>query len=425
MIACLLALLVSQTIYPASAPGPLNNPFKGWCTYPDAGAITQPYSMVFLYVPWKELEPARGQYAFDAWERKTWNTAAARGKHIVFRVYIDYPSRASGMPDWLRREGVKMNPYKEEGGGESPDYDDPRMVDAMLRLIDALGKRYNSNPRIAFVEFGLLGFWGEWHTYPRTELFAKESTVIKVLDAAHRAFPDKMVMNRYPAGYGGQQKWLGFFDDYFPEDTDGKEDWKFLPRLRASGRQEAWKTVPFGGEMVPQAAKRLLGGGFADMMKQVENTHFSWVGPYSPAIAGITEPELLANSQAMVRRMGYEYRLETIRLPSTLQRGKSIDLEVRGRNQGVAPFYYPWPVEFALATVQGRIVQRWTADTDIRTWLPGEFHFRSDERIAVKPAAYRLLLGIQDPWTKKPAIAFANALPRREGWTELARVQIQ
>lgn len=425
MIAGLLLAPPIQIVRPAPALGPLDNPLKGWCTYPDAGRIDQPYSMVFLYVPWKELEPTRGYYAFDAWERKAWNTGAARGKHIVFRVYIDYPTRPSGLPDWVREAGVKVTPYKEQGGGESPDYDDPRMVDAMHRLIAALGKRYNPNPRVAFVQFGLLGFWGEWHTYPRSELFAKPSTEKAVLDAARVAFPDKKVMNRYPSGYAGRQRWLGFFDDMFPEDTDGKEDWQFLPRLRTSGRQDAWKTVPFGGEMVPGAAKRQLGGGFATTMKSLEEGHFSWIGPYSPAIAGLSEPDLLANSRAMVRRMGYEYRLDEIRLPHEVRRGGTIEVEVRGTNQGVAPFYYRWPVEMALEDAQGRIAQRWTTGVDLRAWLPGTFRFASSAKVAVKPGRYRLMLGIQDPWTGKPAVGFANALPRRSGWTRLAQVRIK
>ena len=425
MMAGLLLSSPPHIVHPAPAPGPLDNPLKGWCTYTDAGPIDQPYSMVFLYVPWKELEPTRGRYAFDAWERKAWNGPAARGKHVVFRVYIDYPSKPSGLPDWLRESGVKLTPYTDYGGGESPDYNDPRMVDAMQKLIAALGKRYNSNPRVAFVQFGLLGFWGEWHTYPRTELFASDATVAKVLDAAHRAFPDKKVMNRYPSGYAGRQSWLGFFDDLFPEDTDGKEDWQFLPRLRASGRQEAWKTVPFGGEMVPHAAKTLLGDGYAMMMKRLEDGHFTWVGPYSPAIASITEPDLLANCHAMVRRMGYEYRLEEIRLPGDVRKGDTVEINVAGTNQGVAPFYYRWPVEMALVDVQGRLAQRWPVDIDIRKWLPGAFRFASRAKVIVKPGQYRLMLGIKDPWTEKPAIGFANALPRQSGWTQLAQVRIR
>ena len=146
--------------------GPLDNPLKGWCPYTDAGPIRQPYSMVFLYGSWKTLEPEEGRYAFEDWERKDWFASAAKGKHVVFRVYIDYPSRPSGLPDWLK-DDVKLTRYQDHGGGVSPDYDNPRMAAAMERLIAAMGRRYDGNPRVAFIELGLLGFWGEWHTWPR------------------------------------------------------------------------------------------------------------------------------------------------------------------------------------------------------------------------------------------------------------------
>jgi len=136
--------------------GPLNNPLKGWCPYPNAGTIRQPYSMVFQYISWRELEPTEGDFRFEEWEN-SWDGKASKDKHVIFRVYVDYPKKPSGLPDWLRAAGVKETDYKEYGGGQSPDYDDPRMIAGMERLIEALGKRYNDHPRIAFIQLGLLG----------------------------------------------------------------------------------------------------------------------------------------------------------------------------------------------------------------------------------------------------------------------------
>ena len=114
------------TIRPQAAPGPLDNPLKGWCPYTDAGEITQPYSMVFQYVSWKHLEPHEGEYRFEEWEAEAWSVARAKGKHIIFRVYVDYPNLETGMPEWLVQQGVRMRRYKDHGGGLAPDYDDAR-----------------------------------------------------------------------------------------------------------------------------------------------------------------------------------------------------------------------------------------------------------------------------------------------------------
>ena len=239
---------------PEPAPGPLDNPLKGWCPYTDANPIRMPYSMVFLYAPWKELEPEEGHFAFDKWERTAWSVPEARGKHVVLRIHIDYPSKPSGLPDWLKNQ-VKLTRYDDHGGGLSPDYDNPRMVLAMESLIAAMGKRYDTNPRIAFIQLGLLGFWGEWHTYPRSALYAKPATERRITDAYHRAFPNKILMARYARDHAGAQAWLGFHDDMFPEDTDNGQAWSFLSGFKRSGRSENWKRAAIGRRDGPESGE--------------------------------------------------------------------------------------------------------------------------------------------------------------------------
>ncbi len=410
-------------VVPEAAPGPLDNPLKGWCPYSDAGPIRQPYSMVFLYASWKTLEPEDGRYTFQDWERKEWSVPAAKSKHVVLRVYVNYPSRRSGLPDWLNND-VKSTAYKDHGGGVSPDYDNPRMLAAMERLIAAMGRRYNGNPRVAFIELGLLGFWGEWHTWPRDELYAKPETERRVIEAYHRAFPNKILMARYARGHAGSQPWLGFHDDLFPQDTDNGQDWSFLAGMRRSGRTANWEKAAIGGEMVPHRAKQWLGAGAEQTKEMIERGHFTWVGPYCPALDKSNSSEFLKRSESLVRRMGYEFRLTEVRHADEVAKGATLAVTIGGLNEGVAPFYYPWPVELALIDDAGRLVNRRALACDVRKWLPGTFEVEG--RLEAKAASGRckLALGIIDPWTSQPAIRFANKLPVHEGWTELSTVRV-
>jgi hypothetical protein len=410
-------------VRPLSKPGPLDNPLKGWCPYTDAGEIHQPYSMVFQYVPWSELEPSSGDYRFDAWE-KSWNVDAADGKHIIFRVYIDYPSLPSGLPKWLRRAGVKETPYKEHGGGASPNYNDPKMVVAMERLIDALGQRYNKRPRVAFIQMGLLGFWGEWHTWPRDEMYASPQTERRIIDAYRKAFPDKSLMVRYARDYAGQQDWIGFHDDMFPEDTDNGKDWSFLSGLRASDRIGNWKNAVVGGEMVPNKAKRWLGQDYETTRTMLERAHFSWVGPYCPPLERSSDEEFRHRSQALVRKMGYEFQLTELRHTGVAKANGPIDISLTGQNNGVAPFYYPWSVEWALIDSAGKVVTTQKTPWDLRNWQPGPFAENAEVNFEVIPGEYRLALGIRDPWQNLPAIRFANQLQVVDGWTVLSKLKI-
>ncbi len=410
-------------VRPQPAEGPLNNPLKGWCPYPNAGQIQQPYSMVFQYTSWRELEPAEGDFRFEEWE-KSWDSKAASDKHIIFRVYVDYPKKPSGLPDWLRTAGVKETAYADYGGGKSPDYDDPRMIAGMERLIAALGQRYNKDPRIAFIQLGLLGFWGEWHTYPRTELYASPETERQIIDAWRKAFPDKSLMVRNANGYAGRQEWIGFHDDMFPEDTDNGKDWSFLAGLKKANRTENWNVAVVGGEMVPGKAERWLGQDFDTTLSMLERSHFTWVGPYCPALTRTTEEQFRRRSEQLVRKMGYEFQITEVTHSVIVKARQSVGFSLKGKNLGVAPFYYPWAVEWALLDSSNNVVSVHKTDWDIRTWQPGEFAECIEFAVDVPPGKYRLALGIRDPWRNRPAIGFANDLNVTNGWTLVSEIQI-
>lgn len=410
-------------VRPRPKAGPLDNPLKGWCPYANAGEIRQPCSMTFQYVSWRELEPAKGEYRFAEWER-AWDVEAARDKHVVFRVYVDYPSKPSGLPEWLRAAGVEETPYDDHGGGKAPDYDHPEMVAGMERLIAALGKRYDGNPRVAFVQLGLLGFWGEWHTYPQNRLYASAETERRAIEAYRAAFPHKSLMVRYPSEHAARQEWIGFHDDMFPEDTDNGEKWSFLAKLGKADRTANWKVAVVGGEMVPGRAKQWLGPDYEVASTMLKRAHFSWVGPYCPAIDDAQSAEFLERSQQMVRTMGYEYRIREVEHARSARAVQPIEIELAGENVGVAPFYYPWSVEWALIDDSGEAIGISKTNWDVREWLPGAFSEKASLRFDAPPGTYRLALGIRDPWKDRPAIGFASDLPVSKGWTTISELRI-
>jgi len=410
---------------PPSAPGPLDNPLKGYCLYTNAGEIHRPYSMVFQYVSWKELEPIEGRYAFEAWEKKKWSHPRANGKHVVLRVYVDYPGKSSGLPDWLRAKGVTEKDYRAHGGGKSPDYNHPQMMLALERLIAAMGKRYNTHPRVAFIQLGLLGFWGEWHTYPRGELFASEATQHRVLRAYLKAFPNKQLMARYADGALAKYQSIGFHDDMFPEDTDNGKDWSFLARMRRSGHIDSWKQRVVGGEMVPNGAKKWLGKRWEFTQEMANRSHFSWVGPYGPALEAKTSDDFIAHSDQLVRQMGYQFRLTEVRHSQSVVPGAQCKVVLQGVNEGVAPFYYPWPIKLAWLDDQRTVLSSVQLKDDVRKWLPGKFEIQATLPAPTKSGTYQLGFGIEDLWKKKPAIRLANDLPVKEGWTVLGKVEVK
>lgn len=148
------------------AVGPPDNPLKGLIPYQGAFA-TFPHSMEWGYIPWKQLLQSEGVFSWEPLEVLL-NDAASRGHQVAFRIYADYPNTTSALPNFL--SGVARHGYTDHLNGQdavsyAPDYDDPRLLRAMLATITALGARYDGDPRIAFITVGFIGFWGEWHTF--------------------------------------------------------------------------------------------------------------------------------------------------------------------------------------------------------------------------------------------------------------------
>jgi len=427
LILCCHPLIAQDVITGNLLPGtaPYDQPLKGWAPYTTAGKIHQPYSMVYLYASWKNLEPIEGQYEFEKWEKNEWTHPNAKGKHIIFRVYMDYPSKESGIPQWLLDKGVETYVYQQHGGGITPNYDHPEMRKALAKFIAALGKRYNSNPRVAYIQLGLLGHWGEWHTYPQTERFADHATTKIVVNAYRQAFPDKMLMARYPRGYAATPEWLGFHDDMFPADTQNGKDWGFLAQLKTSGQDKNWKVAPIGGEMEPFQAKKWMFGQYGTTLKALREGHFTWVGPYCPALEDTQDSGFIDNSKELLRQMGYDFHIHAYKHKQKVLQGNPLQVSLIGKNRGVAPFYYQWPVHLALIDTAGIVISTKT-DLDIRSWKPGEFQtLLTAPSDNIPPGLYRLAIGIIDPWTKKPRLQFSSKMKmHKEGWQIFSSLEI-
>jgi len=263
-----------------------------------------------------------------------------------------------------------------------------------------------------------------WCPYPNAGPIHQPYSMVFQYSSWRKAFPDKSLMVRNANGYAGRQEWIGFHDDMFPEDTDNGKDWSFLAGLKKANRAENWNVAVVGGEMVPGKAEHWLGQNFDMTLSMLERSHFTWVGPYCPALTRTGDEQFFTRSEQLVRRMGYEFQITEVTHSESVKAKEFVRLSLKGRNLGVAPFYYPWSVEWALLDSSGNAVSVHKTDWDIRTWQPGEFAECTEFAVDIPPGKYRLGLGIRDPWRNRPAIGFANDLNVTNGWTLVSEIQI-
>ena len=170
-------------VYPEEYPSALRNPLKGF--RPDMGRNVFRSRFATLarhYIKWNDLEQNKTDDLvanIRAYSDGRWSRLRGTGVKVIPRVYLD----------WDRESGNEYWPSDIKSG----DYSSPEFKQRLLRLIEALGQCWDSDPRVAWVQMGIIGFWGEHHN-PHPDLEMQ-----RLLGAAfEKAFQNKQVLVRHP-----------------------------------------------------------------------------------------------------------------------------------------------------------------------------------------------------------------------------------
>jgi hypothetical protein len=434
---CRLAAATAGTNYYSLAvsEAPTNNPLKGFMPY--AGAYTTfPHSLEWDYLPLRSLMSGPTNFNWADLDALL-NDIASRGHQTVFRIYLDYPTLPSGIPQYLLDAGLVTRSYTDYGNNGksvSPDYENPLLDQALTNFIAALGARYDGDPRIGFITLGLLGFWGEWHTYPHDSWFASTTVQNAVMTAYEAAFTKTKLLVRYPSGSNPAARRLGYHDDSFAYQTIDPPAWMFLGRLKAAGDTNKWRTQPIGGEVRPEVQRCMWDASRTNCVpagqeftRCVELTHASWMlnhGAFSPGFTGAQKDLALAGA----RRLGY-----TLCVSNALLVDASIsvplNVSVGLGNIGVAPFYYDWPVQLGALNSSNTLANSWATTWKLSSLLPAATNTVwsfSQTNHGLGAGTYKILLRVQNPLPNGVSFRFANDAQDADlpGWLTLGRVSV-
>ena len=270
---------------------------------------------------------------------------ASRGHQAILRFYFDYPGKECSVPAY-----IKALPDYEETKGESEgeattfcDWSNKTLQQATLDFYSAFAGRYDSDPRLAFLQTGF-GLWAEYHiydgpmtmgkTFPSKEYqaqFAKhlaKTFVETQWSVSVDAADDKTT----PLAELDELRALSFglFDDSFLCKQHARENAKNW----AAFGNDRWKTRPAGGEMsyynkhdqkFALAEKGPNGVSLEQMGKQF---HISYmIGD------GQTKFQSMTRIAEAGMALGYRFRVTKFRTSRT-------NSEVSISNEGIAPIYY-------------------------------------------------------------------------------------
>lgn len=416
-------------------PAPPDNPLKGF--FPYAGTYTTfPHSLEWGYLPLRSLMTGATNFDWSALEELL-GAIAGRGHQAVFRIYLDYPSKPTGIPQYLLDAGLVTRAYNDHGNNGrsvSPDYENPLLRQALQNFIAALGARYDGDPRVGFITVGMLGFWGEWHTYPYDAWFASISAQNEVLTAFERAFTKTRLLVRKPAGTNPASRRIGYHDDSFAFQTLDPPDWTFLGLLKTARETGKWRTQPIGGEVRPEVQRCMWDTTQTSCVPVgqeynacVDLTHASWMlnhGAFVPGFSGAQKDQALAGA----RRLGYELHASQAQLTAAGP-AQPLSVVLQIRNLGVAPFYYDWPVLLRALDTNGLPIATWTTTWRLSTLLPANTNTvwnHTETNHGLGAGTYTLLLGVPNPLSNGLPLRFANQTQDAHlaGWLTLGQVAV-
>jgi len=404
---------------------------------PYAGSYSNmPYSMEWGYLPLRELMNGATNFNWSSLDTLL-SQIAGRGHQTVFRIYLDYPAQPTGIPQYLLDAGLATHSYTDYGNNGlsvSPDYENPALRQAVTNFIAALGARYDGDPRIGFITVGLLGFWGEWHTYPYTNWFASITVQDEVLSAFAAAFARTKLLVRRPAGTNPSARRSGYHDDSFAYETVDPPDWMFLGLLKAAGETNKWRAQPIGGEVRPEVQSCMWDYTQSncvppgqDFSNCVALTHASWMlnqGAFSPGFTG-SQQTLAVRGGSM---LGYElYVSNACLIDASVSEPLKLALQVW--NTGVAPFYYDWPAQLAAFNPSNTLIKTWTTPWKLSSLLPATTNTLctwAQTNHGLPPGQYKLALRVQNPLSGGVPLRFANQAQDADvpGWLTLGNVSI-
>ncbi len=238
---------------------------------------------------------------------------------------------------------------------------------------------------IAFVQAGMIGAWGEWHS-SSNGLDTPENR-----DAVY-----DLLVTYLPAGKFIQIRTPGFVDELVGLDTNPIDDstaFSGTPRARIAYHNDAWissptdmgtypsdpvemetlkseienhtKYAPWGGE---SAALDTNYTASAYVLAEAARFHATYLNAeYHPDVIN----QLTANGSwdEIQKKLGYRIELVSATLPDSLAAGSAFSFEIRLKNSGWAPFYNPRPV--FLRVLSGSVViQQIELQADPRFWRP-------------------------------------------------------
>jgi hypothetical protein len=406
------------TVTPAAIPlsdPELVNPMRGFYRWYGGEPVPQPEPARDHYARygWRQLEPERGRYDFSAIEQAM-EEARRSGAKFAFRVMaVNEFTSSVEIPAYLGTEAGGGWCTVEGQSVWVPAWDSPAFLARAQALVEALGARFNGDPRLGYYDMGLYGHWGEWHTTTLCTPAASAATKRALVDMQLAAFSRSRVLMNSGASevdafvYAlGRSPRVGVRVDSL---CDPWFDQQFTTSpTKLAAMRDRWQTAPVVAEFFSWNQSDL---GQCD--EQVRAWHVAGI-----ANGRIEWERYGAEQQAALiqlgKHSGYRIVLNQLSYPSAVQTNTPFTVTSQWSNVGVTPAYEPAVVTFELRPKgEGRVIWTGRSQLDLERLLPTSTPQAVSDTLRllgrIPAGQYTLSLVVRDPTGYRPPLAIAIA----------------
>ncbi len=377
-----------RIIEPVDHGKALINPSMGWTMHYYSNIITnygsklEPsdtlddfpgLSCIYLRVPWSFLEPEEGRFNWALLDTPS-QRWIDKGLQVAFRISACESWLRWATPKWVHDAGAKgynFQPGKglvEDGPYWEPEYKDPIFLDKLDRFLAAMARRYDGNHRVAFVDIGSFGVWGEGHSWASSKLPFDEETRRIHIDLHVKHFKKTLLaISDDFAGPGTPGEHLPITDYALSKGITLRDDSICVQPppnswYHAELAQAFWPTLPVVLEhehFGPSKQRNAWGDGTL-LLKSIEDYHAAYMSIHW------WPREFLEDNRVIIdrinRRLGYRIQLRKATLPRQIRIGEPFMITTEWANAGVAPCYPGGYPSLTLKDSRGGIVYSFTDD---------------------------------------------------------------
>jgi hypothetical protein len=399
------------TVNPAEFTYAIRNPMKGLREFFGPGydkvrsEYPYPYgSLIKEYMQWNMLEDKAddGIDKIIAYSNHRWKGVEDINVKIIPRIYIvwmepwhggyaknTYTTNPDDLNGWHWPSDIPGQVYSEDPNEPiTGGYFVPSFQDRVKKLVEKAGKAWDNDPRVAYVEMGIIGEFGEQHDPDITTYWPAHDQpnhvenrtwvpgIEKVLgDAFTKAFKNKKVMVRY--AYEFKDYEFGIYWDSWSADEEKVRGYEEMKKLG-----DRWKKQPIGGEITWNWGSLAKYKSFEEVVgndatrdlvvQQIRDLHCNHLGGVT--WADFNNQSFIPNADMLQRIMGYRFLLSNFSYPTTIKQNEPFTVSFDVVNSGSSPFYYDWPVEIALLDVKThqKVWGKTLSSAKVSQWMPGD-----------------------------------------------------